>query len=267
MSRSMDLRFGLAAFLICLGFSSSLWADVIVYSNDFESDTDGFEAGGTITALSRTILPTDSAGLGSANQSNWLGRVGFNVPKSRVTADSVTLEVSGLQVGETYDLDFDLFVGGSWDGSASSVGPDSWRVAVDGTLLVNTTFTNGNFGQEYTDFSPQKYSDTTFLGFDGPNFGKFTGAEHFFTTGGQLYSQHYGIYHFGHGAGNPLLEFVATSGSASIEFARFGNTGDSSDEYWAIDNIVVSTVGVPEPGTLGLLALGTFLGCIHRRQR
>ena len=254
----------------CLGTCLSLTAVIalcpaaraqVVFSNDFESSTTGFAPGGSIVALSQTSLPTDGGGLASPNQSTWLGKLGSNVPKSGSTDEIVTLTVPGLTAGQLYSAAFDLFLGSSWDGSASGPwGPDAWRFAIDGVPLVNTTFTNGNQGQEYGAYSPQRYSDLTYASPIGPDFGKFAGADASFTTGGQNYLEHYGIYRFGRGAGNPILTFVATGPTAVLEFARFGNTTDSADEYWALDNVQVSAV-VPEPSTLCLFAAGV-VGCL-----
>jgi hypothetical protein len=65
--------------------------------------------------------------------------------------------------------------------------------------------------------------------------------------------QHYGIYRFGRGLGNPVLSFVATDSDALLEFARFGNTTDNPPEYWALDNVEIRGV-VPEPTSLALFA-------------
>jgi hypothetical protein len=236
-----------------------------VFSNDFESDTAGFTPSGSLVALGRAFLPTDSGGLASPNQSSWLGKLGSNVPKSGSLDESVALVVSGLTPGELYSVAFDLFLGSSWDGAASSpYGPDAWRFVVDGVPLVNTTFTNGNQGQEYGAFSPQRYSDLTYSSLIGPDFGKFTGADASFTTGGNNYLEHYGIYRFGRGDGNPTLVFVAAGQTAFLEFARFGNTTDSGDEYWALDNVRVS-VAIPEPASLCLLITGVVSFVSHRR--
>jgi hypothetical protein len=258
--------FCVLAIAVQSAYSPFVEAKDLVFSNNFESNTSGFTAGGVITSLTRISLPTDGGGLGSANQSQWLGRLGYNIPKSPTSNEIVTLAVTGLTAGRSYELDFDLLVGGSWDGSAGGYGPDSWRVTVDGTNLVNTTFTNGNQGQEYGAYSPQKYSDSTYLGFTGPNFGKFTGADAFFTTGGTNYGQHYGIYYFGHGAGNPELSFTALGTTASIQFVRYGNTSDSGDEYWALDNVNVFS-SVPEPNSLVIIPALMGLVAIQRRRR
>ena len=47
----------------------------VVFSNDFETDTHGFVADGSLTGLSRVRLPTDSGGPTSTNTSMWLGKL------------------------------------------------------------------------------------------------------------------------------------------------------------------------------------------------
>lgn len=266
MNGSFDRVRGFLAASILLILANQLEAATTVFSNDFETNTAGFTNGGSLPALTRTSLPTDSGGLGSPNQSMWLGRLGEDIPKSGSLDEIVTLNVTGLVPGQIHFAEFDLLVGRSWDGSASSPwGPDKWRFAVDGVRLVDTTFTNGNAGEEYGAFSPQRYSDTTFTNPDvGPLFGKFTGADHFFTTGTTNYPLHYGIYYFGHGTGNPILSFIPTNTTATLQFARYGNTTDSGDEYWALDNVRVTNL-IPEPGSVVLLCLAMLALALPRR--
>ena len=237
-----------------------------VYSNNFESNTTGFTNAGVLPALTRTSLPTDGGGLSSPNQSMWLGRLGEGVAKSTTNKETVDLTLSGLTPGQVYTVAFDLLIGASWDGAASGYGTDAWYFSVDSTRLVDTMFSNGNQGSDYGAYSPQRYTDAHYANPIGPDVGAFTGAE-FFRKAGPGYSGYYGIYYFSHGAGNPILTFTAGSASATLEWARYSggsNFGDSSDEYWALDNVVVSNV--PEPSTAVLAAFG-FLGSIGWRCR
>lgn len=260
-------RLAQIALMLLLFAMPSIAAAAVIFSNDFESNTNGFTPSGSLVALTRTSLPTDGGGLASANQSMWLGRMGSGVPKSGAIDEIVTLNISGLIPGVEYSVAFDLLVGASWDGSAGFYGPDSWRFAVDGTPLVNTTFTNGNAGQEYGAYSPQRYSDTTYTSLIGPDYGKFTGADASFTTGSCCnYGLHYGIYSFGRGAGNPELIFTAAGTDAVLEFARFGNTTDSGDEYWALDNVQVARL-VPEPSSLVSFTMAIVLSLVRPMRR
>jgi len=239
-----------------------------MYSNDFESDSAGFTNAGVLPALTRTSLPTDGNGLASANQSKWLGRLGEGVPKSPANLEIVNLTVSGLSPGQAYAVGFDLFTGASWDGAAGGYGEDAWYFSVDGNRLVDTMFSNGDQGVDYGAYSPQRYTDTHYADPNPPDVGAFTGAE-FSRKEGPGYSGYYGIYYFGHGAGNPNLIFTATSASTTLEWARYSgnsNFGDSGDEYWALDNVIVTVV--PEPSTLVLGIAGLAgLGLVNLRKK
>ena len=237
----------------------------IVYSNNFESNTTGFTAGGSLSTLTRTSLPTDNGGLSSPNQSMWLGRLGEGVAKSASAIESVTLSLSGLTPGQAYVIAFDLFIGASWDGSASNpYGADLWRLTIDGISLVNTTFSNVQQGVNAGAYSPQRYSDSTYTSPTGADFNRFTGADVSFSVNQSgNYAPDYAIYYFGRGSGNPFLTFTASATTAVVEFARYSQSADSSDEYWALDNVQVSVV--PEPSVVWLCAAGTALLLLARR--
>jgi len=236
----------------------------IVYQNDFETDTNGF------SATSTTVLATDASGFSNpANTSTYLGQ--FN-------NGPVTLTLNGLNVGSTYNLAFDLFIGRSWDGNATldgdgtqNVGPDHWSLTATGTntaTFVDTTFMalvktddsanpSGGILNDYT----QNYSDSNPI---GPGiYGQFEGADVVYTGGNVAGHWHdrYGIFYFGHGVGNPNPTFVATASTVVLSFAGSG-LQDISDEFWAIDSVVLSTpdAAVPEPATLTIWGLGA-LGC------
>ena len=223
-----------------------------VYSNNFETGSAGFTNAGVLPALTRFSLPTDGGGLASVNQSMWLGRLGNGIAKAPASKEIVNLTVSGLIPGNQYTVSFDLLVGTSWDGAASGYGADLWYFAVDGTRLVDTSFSNGDQGRDYGAFSPQRYTDANYTNPNGANVLAFTGAE-FSRREGPGYSGYYGIYYFSHGAGNPVLTFTASGTSAVLEWARYSgpnNFGDSSDEYWALDNVIVDGEASPCPGDL-----------------
>ena len=226
-------------------------------------------------------MPTDGGGLGSPNQSMWLGRNGLNVAKSTSQTETITLSLAGLTSGTTYNVSFDLFIGGSWDGSAGGYGPDRWSFSTisgaNTSTLVDATFSNcGISNQLCGASSSQSYSDATPKGGLSDNlFAPTTGADFANDVNGD-YSQDYGIYYFGHGAGNPVLSFIAGSTTASLVFRREVTSDmlDSPDEYWALDNILVSGASspvttAPEPSSLLLMAVGVMalgLGARARRK-
>lgn len=232
-----------------------------------------WDQGGVLPALTRTSLPTDGGGLSSPNQSMWLGRLGEGVGKSPANQEIVDLTVSGLTAGVSYVVGFDLLIGRSWDGAASGYGGDAWYFSVDNTRKVDTMFSNGNQGSDYGAYSPQRYSDTNYTNpLLSPDVSAFTGAE-YSRREGPGYDGYYGIYYFSHGAGNPFLTFQATGSTASLRWARYstaGNFGDSGDEYWALDNVVVSTLDntvVPEPASIAMWSLGGGLAFFSRKLR
>ena len=254
----------LLLFALIAALSAASASAQVVYSNNFESNTNGFTAGGSLSTLGRTSLPTDSGGLSSANQSSWLGRVGEGVNKSPSAVETLTLSLSGLTPGQVYAIAFDLFIGASWDGSAGFYGPDSWRLTIGGTMLVNTTFSNVQSGVNAGAYSPQRYSDSTYTSTTGADFNRFTGADQSFSVNQNAnYAPDYAIYYFGHGSGNPFLTFTASASTAVVEFARYGDTTDSGDEYWALDNVEVRAV--PEPSVVWLCGAGVGLLFLLRR--
>ena len=218
----------------------------IIYSNDFETNTNGFSTTAT------GILATNNTG----GHSTWLGG------DRSLSSARTTLTLTGLTAGNVYDVMFDLWTGGTWDGSWS-FGPDFFGLESSSSgLLVNATFGVG------TSNKTQTYSDATPLG-DGGLFPHRTGMDVLFGNG----LQGEGIYYFGHGAGNPLLSFTAGSTIETLTFSSLDAQG-ISDEFYALDNVVVSsravttpTPSVPEPAPLALLGLGLLGLTISRKRR
>ena len=234
----------------------------ILYQNDFESNTNGFNS------TSTTVLATDNGGFSSANTSTYLGQF---------TNSAITLTLNGLDVGSTYNLSFDLFIGRSWDGNATfdlttpNVGPDHWSLTATGTVtatFIDTTFMalvpTDNVLNDYT----QNYSDSNPIG-PGAN-GQFAGADVVYTAGNVQGDWHnrYGIFYFGHGVGNPNPSFIANSSTVVLSFSG-SNLQDVSDEFWAIDNVILSSQvsAVPEPGTMTIWCLGAMCCAFAARRR
>jgi hypothetical protein len=247
------------------------------YSNDFQNAStafSGFTASGNLTGLALATLPTGSGGLGSAGQSTWLGRLGAGVGKNG-NGETVTLALTGLTAGQQYTVAFDLFIGASWDGSAGGYGPDLWALKVQSgagatQTLVNATFANGQQGINFGADSRQSYSDATPLGGIALSFNRFTGADAYFSLNANgNYASDYSIYRFGRGAGNPVPVFTANASTARVMFQRVGTvSGDSADEYWALDNIAVSGAAtIPEADSYAMMlaCLGLLAVVLRRR--
>ncbi len=135
----------------------------------------------------------------------------------------------------------------------------------NGTTLVDTTFINLVPADGILNNFTQNYSDTNPIG-AGAN-PPFTGADVAYTGG--AFFERYAIYYFGHGAGNPALNFVATGATADLVFQGI-NLQEVSDEFWALDNVAVTTDrvnSVPESvngiawfALPGILLLGRIFG-------
>jgi hypothetical protein len=188
----------------------------VIYSNDFESNTNGFDI------TQRIVLPRDTMG----GTSTYLGN---RTPGTR----SATLTLTGLTPGETYDFAVDVLIGGTWDGSLV-FGPDFFFLSTSSAgSLVNATFRNGQLGNPTPS---QTYSDATPLG----NGGLFRTREGSDVELGEA------IYYFGRGVGNPAMAFTATATTETIHFASQDFQG-ITDEFFALDNVVVT-----DRGTLGI---------------
>jgi hypothetical protein len=194
---------------------------LVIYSNDFETDSAGFDISG------RSTFPSDAVG----GTSTYLG---IRTPGT----NNAVLTLTGLTPGASYELDVDVFLGGTWDGSLV-FGPDTFSIATSSSgVLVQATFRNGALGNPTPS---QTYSDATPLG-DGGLFRTREGAD---VELGEP------VYFFGHGAANPILSFSPSGTTEAITFHATDFQG-ITDEFFALDNVVVTLV--PEPSSLMLLA-------------
>lgn len=233
---------GLAALAALVSLTApAARAQVTVYFNDFEVNTNGF------SVTNREILTTDPTG-GGGSSSFFHGRFANG---------STSLNLAGLTPGVVHTVEFDLYIGATMDGNEVV----NLSVA-GGPTLVNTTFAN---------FGSQAYSDTDFLD-TVVDKAPFTGAD-ISRQSAPNNLDRFAIYFFSHGAGNPVLTFTPTLTTASLTWTG-SSMQDATDEFWALDNVRVTVPGqaaaAPEPGTLSLLALAAggigFAGVIRRRR-
>lgn len=205
----------------------------------------------------------------------------------------VTLTLAALPTHQKLRLEFELFVIRSWDGNTvlsvgALQGPDVWTLNVDGVQAISSTFSNiedfdgVSFQQAWPgDIAFDATSRTETLGArsgdtylaSGPsgspgNHAPRTGAAEVNSLG----------YDAGTGV-DPMdsvyriaLEFAHEN--PTISFAFSANLAGSilpplADETWGLDNVVVTAVAVPAPGSFAvpLLAVPLVLNVLARRRR
>ena len=188
---------------------------------------------------------TDSTPIGSRN---FLGQFGN---------ETVSLTLSTV-AGQQYELCFELFLINSWDGNQTSgVGPDFWKLDVDGsTTLLDTTFSNID-ASEISGGYAQSYPDPFSAGND---YAAMTNADEIDTLGYTYFGN--SVYAFG-GSMNSAFNFTATGTTTVINFSASGLQG-LTDESWGIDNVKVDAV--PEPATMSLLGLGALAALRKKRK-
>ena len=90
---------------------------------------DNFESGSANAAWSQNTVDASLPGIFT----DFLGRF---------SSGGDTLNLSGLTAGQTYTLKFDLYALDSWDGLATSAGPDIFNVTVDGSRKLSAALAN-----------------------------------------------------------------------------------------------------------------------------
>ncbi len=170
----------------------------VIYFNDFQT------AAGAAWS-NQTIGTTPTGGR------KFLGEFGNN---------TVSLNLN-TQANSTVTLEFDLFILKSWDGNATSIGPDNFKVDIaGGQTLLNATFSNfQNVGQSY-----------------GNGAGR-TGAIENNTLGYDLNGGVDSVYRL-------QYTFQAPSNNLTINFTGYG-LQEIADESWGLDNVKVSSNSSP----------------------
>lgn len=222
------------AILAALSLTGVATQASTLYSNNFETNTNGFSgAGATVSSEGLSAY-----GFGTTYLRNDAG--GNPAPASRLTLNTAAA------AGAT--LNFDLAVLDSWDGPAgyNCCGPDVFNVQVDGTTVFSYAFNIFN-GSAATDPA------LTTL-YYGPSIAYNPG------WGDQGYSVSLSLGNLA--AGTHFIDFFASGSGWQA----------GADESWGIDNVTVSgqlasTGNVPEPGSLALVALAVAGLAATRRRR
>jgi hypothetical protein len=168
---------------------------------------------------------------------------------------TAVLTLSSLPAHTSVTVSFDLFIIQTWDGNDTSAGPDIWDLSVaGGPTLLHTTFQNphnlfASSGQAYPDMYP------------GGQHPSGTGAAEINTLG---YVDQ-GPLHLGPMDMVYELKFTFADADSVLALDFSASDLEASNEYWGIDNVVVT---IPEPSSLALAIVGvTTVGLGLRRPR
>ncbi|MFM6265382.1 MAG: hypothetical protein ACKPFA_02555, partial [Dolichospermum sp.] len=179
-----------------------------IYSNNFETS-----AGSEWSNTTRSTTPSGGR--------NFLGQF---------ANDTVSLTLNDQRLANTnITLEFDLFIMNSWDGNNIPLGPDQFKLSIDGgNTLLNTTFSNVEI-----DGYRQAYPGSTGEG----DYPAGTEAIEIDTLGYGYFGD--SVYHLSY-------TFPNVSNSIILNFSGIG-LQDIGDESWGLDNISVSVLETPTP--------------------
>ncbi|MEO1529229.1 MAG: PEP-CTERM sorting domain-containing protein [Planctomycetota bacterium] len=244
--RSIPFPLTLLVFVVGLSLSCSQARGGVIFTEDFENSV-----APEFTFTSPTVLGrTGTQGYSAHGFGSWMLR---NGQPNAVT----TLTLNGLDPHSSIDLGFSLGIIDSWDGSPnSSVSPDIFNVAVNGTVIFSESFDNFSaLEQSYVAPAGVTLASRVSLGFGG---GIFVDSAYDMSN-------------------DPTFSNIAHS-SSSLTISWFTSGAgiqQFSDESWSIDNVVVSINGgsggggggvVPEPASAAVwFGLGVFALVRKRR--
>jgi hypothetical protein len=209
----------------------SAQAGTIFYSNNFENAAPGPEW--STNARYDTATPF----------TKFMGRYG--------TTDSVTLMLppvpadtgngsggGGAGAYNLYTVTFDLFAIDKWQGNDPLHGPDLFELKINGTILFLESISNVNTGMQsfrLPDFGPSQ------VAYGGDKDSIYRNISQDFTV-------------------DPAATLIMIKFRSSLQ-------NPMTTESWGIDNVRVSYVTVPAPGSAVLLGLGGLIAGRRRRPR
>ncbi len=212
MNKALNLSF---LFLIILLSSckNKVQSTTTVYNNDFESNDLTGITNGNIDQYN------NSAVLGQYNN-GYFNLTLHNLPKHDLAT-----------------ISFDLYIHDSWDGNKTAPdGPDIWQMLIDGSLYINTTFSNvpcapGNF------CSPQSYPFNYPNNYNNPKAGAYnTDLPGVCSQAGPNGTTLYKITKtFSHTSNTLLLQCLD-------KLVQTNSTNPKCDESWSVDNITIKVI-------------------------
>lgn len=229
---------GLALVGVCAALP--VYAGTVVYSNDFQSGSPGDTLGSEWSSNTRiNETPSGELFLGGALDPGFP----FSLYTRGLGQETATLTLEGLDSHTQVTVTFDLYIISSWGGTggpADCNGPDIWQLTADGTVLVDTTFS------QFSDCN-QNYPDS-----------QASGITHAGPTGTAAQD----TLAYADGGGDSTyrvsVTFSHTASSLTLAFIGMANEG-LGNESWGVDNLTVEIEGVPSltlagpfPGLAGM---------------
>ncbi len=179
------------------------------YSNDFNSSI------GSGWSFPATVPVTATPNIRAYNGGSILGNMG---------AQQAILNLTGLAAHDFIKVDFDLYIHDTWDGNNVNSGPDIFNMKVDGSSVINTTFSNWSFNPYNEQAYPSNIPATN------PNF---TGAiaTNLPTACNGAVSTLSTKYHISRTIAHSASSLQLLLEAVGIEVA--------CNESWSIDNLVI----------------------------
>ena len=180
-----------------------------LYSNNFNTSI------GTGWTFPATNPVTATPAIKSWNGASVLGNMG---------AQQAILNLTGIPSHDFITVDFDLYIHDTWDGNNTSSGPDIFNMKVDGSSVVNTTFSNWSFNP----YNEQAYPNN--IPATNPNF---TGAvaTNLPTACNSAVSTLSTKYH--------ITKTIAHTASSLTLLLEAVGIEVACNESWSIDNLVI----------------------------
>ncbi|HEY8928022.1 MAG TPA: hypothetical protein VIM55_02440 [Mucilaginibacter sp.] len=203
-----------ALFFFASSCNKNVSTETSVYHNDFES--------GDLNNIKDGIVSqyNGSAVLGQYNKGDFI------------------LSLKNLPKHDLITITFDLYIHDSWDGNKKAPdGPDIWKMLVDGSPYINTTFSNvpcspGNF------CSPQSYPADYPSNYNNPKTGAYrvdlpgVCSE---KTNPQGTTQYKITKTFKHSESTLTLECLD-------KLVQPNTPDEKCDESWSVDNIDIKAI-------------------------